>query len=508
MLGEATLELGREEILDGQVGCRHQIEPTFRPQAVCVDLLQQQGTGPARQIDCESGFPHAPILWLPGLRLCRPRRVCHHRPVKPTESHDPQAEDTLPPRPPLRVLVVSTTYPRFENDHRPRFVADLCEHLVADHGLRVTAVAPHAPGLRRHETIRGVAVERFRYALDPERQCIAYGPGVVDNLRQYRAARWQLPGFVATMTASVLRRLPDHDLIHAHWIQPAVVAMLANAAHRRPLVLTVHRLADGGRLQRFALARADRVLFNSSYTLQQAEAQACRFRGEVAYQGFDASIFGQVARRCEMRRRLGIPESARVIAAVARMVRFKGLHVLLAAAEPLLSERPDTHIVLAGDGPERPELERIARRLPQARRIHFPGSLERPDIARLLADSDLFVNPGVETSDGRVETLGIATLEAAACGLPCVGTRVGGIPETIEHRVTGLLTAADDVDGLVQAVGALLDDPERRAAMGQAARERAFRSFTWEALACRVTEIYRQLLQPPAAKRLHSQAAR
>ncbi len=406
-----------------------------------------------------------------------------------------------------RVLVVTTTYPRYEDDHRPRFVADLCERLVADHGLEVTVVAPHAPGLERREKIRGVTVERFRYAFDPERQCIAYGPGVVDNLRNLPAARRQLPGFVAAMTGAVLRRLPRHDLIHAHWIQPALIAMLANAWHRRPLVLTAHRLTGRGRLQRFAVEHADHVLFNSHYTLRQATEQGCRFRGEVAYQGFDASIFGRGRRSGEMRRRLGIPEQDQVVAAVARIVRFKGFHILLEAADAILASRPNSHLVLVGDGPEKPELERLAAGSAHSGRIHFPGSFERTDVARLLRESDLFVNPGIRTADGRVETLGVATIEAAACGLPAVGTRVGGIPETIEHDVTGLLVESGDAAALARAVGVLLDDPQRRSTMGRAAGERARQHFTWQALAHNVVAVYDQLLAtPPAPVRDDGQA--
>ena len=404
------------------------------------------------------------------------------------------------PRAQPRVLMVATTYPRFENDHRPRFIADLCERLVADHGLRVTVVAPHGPGLERRETMRGVNIERFRYALDTERQSIAYGPGIPDNLRNLAAARRQVPGFVTAMAWTILRLLPRHDLIHAHWIPPAVVAKLANLWHRRPLVLTVHSLAGNKRLRRFAFRQADHVLFNSRYTLNQAVEQGYRFRGEVAYQGFDDATFGNVRRDGEIRRRLGIPERAQVVVAVARIVRLKGLHVLLASADAILDSRPDCHLVLVGDGPERPELERSAARGAHDRRIHFPGSLERADVARLLAEADLFVNPGIMSAEGRAEAFGVATVEAAACGLPAVGSRVGGIPETIEHDVTGLLVEPGEPEALAQAVGALLDDPERRFTMARAARDRAWKQFTWQALARKVMDVYHQLLTPTPAR--------
>lgn len=397
--------------------------------------------------------------------------------------------------PPLRVLVVTTTYPRHAHDTTPRFVADLCEHLVADHGLRVTVVAPHAPGIARRETLRGVEVERFRYALRADRQSIAYGAGVRDNLRDLAAARRQLPGFLGALVAATARRLGDHDLVHAHWAQPGALVQLANLVHRRPTVLTLHRLnVPCSRIERFALARTDRVLFNSRFTLEQARRQGCRFAGEVAYQGFDQEVFGEDVERGVMRRRLSIPSGAPLVVAVARMVRFKGFHVLLEAADTFLEQEPGTHLVLAGDGPERAMLEERAKGSAHAARIHFPGPLERADVAHLLADADLFVNPGIDRPDGFVETLGIATLEAAAMGVPAVGTRVGGIPETIDPEHTGLLVDPEDPGQLAHAITALLAQPERLRAYSQAAREWAHQHFTWRALARQVVGVYRDLV--------------
>lgn len=403
----------------------------------------------------------------------------------------------------MRVLVVTTTYPRYDGDHTPRFVADLCEHLVAEHGVEVTVVAPHGPGLQASEVLRGVRVERFRYTWNRERQAIAYGAGVTDNLRDIPRARWQLPGFVAGMVGATLRRLPDHDVVHAHWAPPGAIASLANCLHRRPLVLTLHRVGvPWSRVERFALARADRVLFNSQFTMHQTLRQAhregsadARYRGEVVYQGFDQSAFNaSPAGGMEIRRRLGVPEQAPVVAAVARLVRFKGFHVLLDGAERFLDRHPAAHLVIAGEGPERDGLMRRASASAFASRIHLPGPLERAEVVALLDAATVFVNPGIDAPNGFVETLGIAALEAAAMGVPGVGTRVGGIPETIVDGETGLLVPPSDPPALAAAVDELLSDGARRRDYGEAARRRVRELFTWSHLASQVMGIYRELL--------------
>ncbi len=402
----------------------------------------------------------------------------------------------------MSVLVVSTTYPRYVGDHTPRFVADLCEHLVADHGMQVTVVAPHGPGLETSQMLRGVRVERFRYTLNSDRQAIAYGAGVTDNLRETPGARWQLPGFVGAMAAAIWRHLPGHDLVHAHWAPPGAVVGMANVIHRRPSVLTLHRVSVPlSRLEKFAIRRADRVLFNSHFTMRQTQRQMSRLAGqcagEVVYQGFDPRAFQPSAvAGATMRQRLCIPNQAPIIAAVARLVRFKGFHVLLEAAEEVLARFPRAHLVIAGQGPEGEGLRKRASASRFSARIHLPGPLERQEVAQLFAAADLFVNPSIDAADGFVETLGIAALEAAAMGVPGVGTRVGGIPETIVDGETGLLVPPSDPHALATALGSLLADPRCRQTFGEAARRRVQERFSWRHLAAQVHEIYGQVTAP------------
>ena len=202
----------------------------------------------------------------------------------------------------------------------------------------------------------------------------------------------------------------------------------------------------------------------------QAERMGYRFRGQVGYQGFDGDAFGGLARTGEMRRRLGVPADATLVAAVGRLIEVKGLHVLAEAAERILAGRPKVHVAIAGYGPMRARIEEIVARSSARDRVHLAGTLEHGEVAQLLAESDLFVNPGVVDSRGRAEGLGITTLEAMASGLAVVGSRVGGIPETMVDGVTGLLVPPGDVGALAGAVGRLLDDEAMRRRMGEAGR--------------------------------------
>jgi phosphatidylinositol alpha-1,6-mannosyltransferase len=404
---------------------------------------------------------------------------------------------------PLRVLFVTTTYPLKPGDSVPSFVADLAQSLVREHGIAVRVIAPHHEGAATREVVNGVEIERFKYAMNPAKQCVAYGGGIPDNLKNFPRAKWQLPRFFAGMTAAVWRNADWAELIHAHWVEPAFLARLGNRAGR-PLVVSVHSLKPkASRLARFTLGRADRVLFNSQYTMRQAEEKGYSpLRGQVVYQGYDDRLFGTLPRGNGSRRELGIADDATLIVALGRMIEVKGLHVLVAAADRILGSRPSTHLIIAGDGPMRPEIERLVSLAATRDRIHLTGALPRARVARLLADADIFVNPGIVDSGGRAEGLGITTIEAMASGLPCVGSRVGGIVETIADGKTGLLVPPADTDALSTAVSRLADDAELRRRMGEAGRQFARACFTWPVLAGEVAEVYREVDNFPTSSRL------
>jgi glycosyltransferase involved in cell wall biosynthesis len=182
-----------------------------------------------------------------------------------------------------------------------------------------------------------------------------------------------------------------------------------------------------------------------------------------------------------------------MLVALGRMTEFKGLHVLARAADRILLPHPDAHVVIAGDGPMRTEIAGHVARAASRDRVHLTGAVSRDDAARLLADADLFLNPGVVDSTGHAEPLGITTMEAMASGLACVGSRVGGLTETISDGETGILVPHGDDEQLAGAIGRLLSDAPLRRSMGDAARRRARERFTWSVLAGETAKVYEEV---------------
>ncbi|WP_437570980.1 glycosyltransferase [Sorangium sp. So ce542] len=166
----------------------------------------------------------------------------------------------------------------------------------------------------------------------------------------------------------------------------------------------------------------------------------------------------RAGRRERLRAELRLPEDARVLGTVAVLSRQKGIDVLLDAAGEVLGRDPRAHVVIAGDGPARADLEARRAGMAARERVHFLGL--RSDVPDVMAGLDAYV------LSSRWEGLPLAVLEAMAAGKPIVATRVGGVPEAIEDGAGGYLVAPEAPRALADRLLALLSDPAAAAAMG------------------------------------------
>jgi glycosyltransferase involved in cell wall biosynthesis len=177
------------------------------------------------------------------------------------------------------------------------------------------------------------------------------------------------------------------------------------------------------------------------------------------------------------------------ILSVASHDEWKGLDVLLRAVALLREDGATVRLVLAGDGPLRSELERLAAALGLHRQVQFIGHQPRPAVARLLNQCTLFVLPS------RSESLGIAVVEALACGKPVVATAVDGIPDIIEDGTNGILVEPEDARALAVAIRRLLGDAALRERLGRAGRLRVKDAFQWQRMGERYVRAYEELLE-------------
>lgn len=165
---------------------------------------------------------------------------------------------------------------------------------------------------------------------------------------------------------------------------------------------------------------------------------------------------------------------------------YKNQAAFLRAAARVANTFKETEFVLAGDGAFRPKFERMAEEMGLASRVRFLG--ERNDIPAVLASLDISVVPSIS------ESLPNAVLESMAAGVPVVATRVGGIPDVLEHEKTGLLVPPEDDLQLTEAISRLISNAAMRQEIGTHAREYAARHFHWDSVSEQYEELYAKAL--------------
>ena len=344
---------------------------------------------------------------------------------------------------------------------------------LAGRGHEACVVTNRWPdGTASAETLDGVRVRRELLALP------ALSPRAL--------ARFAL---VAPRSAAALVRLArSFDVIHVIGAGPNAAYVAALRRLLPPVVLTLqgelradpHQSFERSASLRFGLrrllARAEAVTACSRFVLDELERYGfpAPAGSEVVLNGVTPSDFAAPR-----------PEGHYILAA-ARLVQQKGLDTLLRAYASARSELDGKQLVIAGDGPDRLELEALAAELGLNGSISFRGAVSRVQIAELLQGADAFAFPS------RYEPFGIALLEAMAAGVPAVAANFGGIPEFATDGENALLVPVDDPAALAEALVRLTREPELARRLAAGGRREA-ELLTWETLTGTYESVYRRV---------------
>lgn len=392
----------------------------------------------------------------------------------------------------MKVLVLASTFPRWPGDRQPTFIADFCRHLP---DCEVHVLVPGAAGAPAREVIDGVQVHRFRYAPLARWQTLAYGGGMLANVRGNPLLFLLLPLFLAAMLFSAWRLVQREriDIVHAHWIIPqgVVAALLRLLLPRTPLVVTAHggdAYAFNGRigrwLKRFVLRRADAVTAVSSQMRDdlhrdlQLPAPPVVAPMGVDLDRFAVDIVARQSRFCF----------------VGRLVEKKGIDDLLQAYARARKQVPAGFptLLIAGDGPLRAQTEATVRQLDLAGHVTVHGWVEPTQVPALMAESLAVLVPSITARDGDREGLGLVAVEALAAGTPVIAYDYGAIRDVVDPGRGGLLVPQGDINALADALllAARGELPAIDAQLRSSIRER----FDWQAVGHRYRALYARLL--------------
>lgn len=208
-------------------------------------------------------------------------------------------------------------------------------------------------------------------------------------------------------------------------------------------------------------------------------------RLSIVRNGIDLSRYAARDSRHRICQRLGIAPERHYVSAIARFHPVKDHATLLRAFAELVKRRADTDLLLAGDGPQRQEMERLSHHLEIDSRVHFLGM--QPEVQPVLQISDVFCLTSLS------EAASLTILEAMASGIPVVATDVGGNPEMIENGVEGLLVPRGDPSAVASAMTMILEDRSLRERMAKAGPERVRKEFQLERTVENYWQLYKRL---------------
>jgi len=305
-------------------------------------------------------------------------------------------------------------------------------------------------------------------------------------------------------TYRLLRRLKC-DIFHCHndHTSPLIGAALAGVPVRLWSKLAMSSYYEQGVHPKglHCLAVSSKV---SSALSTRVLARSKAVRGELIADGaapdkilvtpvdVDIALYNSTSAP-DLRSRMGYSESDLIICSVGHAVPVKGWDLLLSSFADIVREKPEARLLLVGNIPSSSEVrfaESLQKQVKQSglsKKVRFLG--QRDDIPQILAISDVFVLPS--RSEGQPGAL----VEAMASGLPCVGTRVGGVPEAIRDGHDGLLVGREDVEALTGAIRKLIDNKEMGREMGECARQ-SVRRFDISASTERLFRLYVDLCGP------------
>jgi phosphatidylinositol alpha-1,6-mannosyltransferase len=222
-------------------------------------------------------------------------------------------------------------------------------------------------------------------------------------------------------------------------------------------------------------------------------------RVRVVPLGADAARFRPGLPTDRVRRRYGL-EQGRWMLTVARLVEHKGLVTGVGVLAALRDEFPDLGYLIAGSGPEQGAIRAEAARLGLEQRVHLLGEVPDSDLPELFNASAVYLGLSRETAT-QVEGFGLSMIEAAACGVPAVVGRGGGVADTVQDGKTGFVVVPEIAEG-VAVVRSVLSDPVLARRLGEAGRAEVERYFNWTRVAADLRRIEAELMsrEAPAAR--------
>lgn len=398
-----------------------------------------------------------------------------------------------------KLLVLTSTFPRWQNDTDPPFVYELSSRLTDE--FDVTVLAPHYPGAEKKEIMSGMQVCRFRYFFE-KLEILAGSTGILPTLKHNRLYYLLVPFFLTGQLLSLLllcHRLKP-DVLHAHWLIPqGLMAFIAEKVTGIPYIVTAHGADVFGlrgtvfrRLKRMIVRRA-RAVTVVSKALSDAlqEIYALHSPVKIIPMGVCSRTFSPDRKESALKEKYGI--HGPFLLYVGRLTEKKGVGFLIESMTRVIQEFPACKLLIIGSGELKDVLTQKVEELRLLDNVIFLGALSNQEIPPFYATADLFIGSSIQTEEGDTEGFGLTFVEAAMSGCMIVGSDVGGISDIIKDNETGFLVPEKDSKAIADRVIYCLQNMERVKGIRERARKRCIDQYDFQVIARRYSELLQKI---------------
>ncbi len=394
-----------------------------------------------------------------------------------------------------KVLVTTTTFPRWKEDNTPRFVFDLSNGLARKFDINV--LAPHAPNAKKLEKIGKLTINRFVYFFPKSLQKLCYDGGIVSNIKKSLLAKLQVP-FLLLSEFHSMKKLIKKDkigLVHAHWIVPqGFLARILKKKYNVPYIVTVHgsdifglRSSLFKKIQRNVIKDSVVCTVNSNATKNEIIRRFPELKNklELIPMGVDTDFF---RKKKVSKKTLGCDNSS-LLLFVGRLTEQKGVQYLISAMPEILNSNSNTKLLIIGEGSYMPDLQRIVAELGLRENVDFLGSVSKEKLVDYYNAADLFVYPSLMHKTG-TEALGVVLLESLSCGTAVLGSNLGGIKDIIKDRKTGLLCKQRNKRDIADKANLLLRNKNLREKLAKQGQKLVRQNYSWPIIIKKFERIY------------------
>lgn len=373
-----------------------------------------------------------------------------------------------------KILVLTSTFPRWKNDSEPPFVFELSKRLGEK--FKIYVLAPHFSGAKKYEVIDGLKIYRFQYFWPAKLQKLCYKGGILPNLKFNKLLIFQVPFLLVTELLATIRlvRKIRPVIIHAHWIIPqGLIAGLIKKIFKITYIVTTHG-GDIFDLQSKVATQLKKFTLNNtklttvvSKTIKQEVLKTINseLKVKVISMGVDSILFHPNKYDQSIKRKYNLQEYFLLF--VGFLVEKKGIGYLIKAMPTIIKKFPKSKLLIIGIGPQEDRLKELAKNLKLEKNIIFLGSLKNSELPKYYATADLLIAPSIRAQKGDLEGLPVVIMEGMATGKPIIATRCGGIPEIVKDGQNGFLVNQKSFRQLADKIVYLLSRPGLIKKMGE-----------------------------------------